>query len=175
MAGNNGRKETARPRRAKLTYFFLNDQLHKKLFISRGRDLLVAWNYPEGKKVSYDYSTVLRRHKRAWKTVEVAQMINRHRRSIDSAIASGMIERPQFTYGLDEHRRIFQYMWRDEDVMGALEYFATVHQGRPRKDGEITVNNLPTPRELRAMMNQEQILYVKEGDGFIPSWRAREF
>jgi hypothetical protein len=101
-------------------------------------------------------------------------MVNRKKETIQNAIRDGMIDKPQHTYGLDEHKRIYQYMWREKDIMDLLEYLSTIHQGRPRKDGEITTNNLPTPREVRAMIHDENILYVKQGDRYEPTWRARE-
>lgn len=169
--GKNG--QTAK--RSRLNYFFLNDTLHKKLFINRGKDLLTAWNYPEAKKVMYTYSDVLNRHQTAFTTTQVSGMVNRKRMTIELAIKHGMIARPQNTYGLDENRNFYQYMWREKDIMDLLDYLATVHRGRPRKDGGISIKDLPTPRELRAMINNDQILYVKSGDTFVPSWRAKEF
>lgn len=157
-----------------MLYFFLNGDLHKKLHINRGKDLITAWNYPGGKKVSYSYTDALRRHDKAFTTTEVCRMVNRSKLTLENAMKSGMIEYPQFTYGLDENRRKFQYMWAEEDIMDLLEYLSTVHRGRPRKDGIATPQKLPTPRELRAMIHGEAILYVKHGDAFIPTWKAKE-
>jgi hypothetical protein len=71
---------------------------------------------------------------------------------------------------------MYQHIWSEKDIMGILDFLSTVHRGRPRKDGEITPGYLPTPRELRAMIHEEgTTLYVKHGDQFIPSWRAKEF
>lgn len=175
MAQAQGATNRSRAKRPLLpTYFFLNDQIHRRLHISRGKDLLLAWNYPEGKRVRANYSTVINRHKKAFTTKQVCEMVNRGRLTIENAIIDGMIERPQHTYGLDEHRRIYQYMWREKDIMDLLEYLSSIHQGRPRKDGEITNNGLPTPRELRAMINDDHVLYVKQGETYVPTWRAKE-
>jgi hypothetical protein len=171
-AGKSNGKARKRPR---LKYFFLNGDLHRKIVINRGRDLLSAWNYPKGKKVSYSYSDTLRHHEPAFTTQQVAQMVNRHRVVVQNAVDRGMIEQPQFTYGLDQNRHKASYMWHEKDIMALHEYLAGIHYGRPRKDGEITPKHLPTPRELRAMIHNEEILYVKQGDTFVPSWRAKEF
>lgn len=176
MDKREGKKNGRRTKRPVLpTYFFLNDQIHRKLHINRGKDLLAAWNYPESKKVLTSYSTTIRRHKTAFTTTQVCQMVNRGRLTIELAMRHGMIERPQHTYGLDENKNFYQYMWREEDIMDLLEYLSSVHRGRPRKDGEITTHDLPTPRELRAMINDENVLYVKQGDTYVPTWRAKEF
>lgn len=174
MADQTGKQNRQGKKRPRLNYFFLNDELHKKLLINRGKDLLVAWNYPGHKKVAYDYSTTLRRMERAFSTREVVEMVNRKHYTIELAIKHGMIEAPQHTYGLDENKNFYQYRWREKDIMGLLDYLSTVHQGRPRSDGMVTSLGLPTPRELRAMIHGEAILYVKQGDTFVPSWRAKE-
>lgn len=175
MADGKGKGNGRAAKRPVLpTYFFLNDQVHRRLHVNRGRDLLIAWNYPEGKRVKAAYSTTINRHKKAFTTPTVCKMVNRGRTTIELAMKHGMIERPQHTYGLDENRNFYQYMWREEDILDLLEYLASVHRGRPRKDGEITVHDLPTPREVRAMINDEQVLYVKQGDTYVPTWRAKE-
>lgn len=173
MANTKRKKNGKGAKRPALRYFFINDELHKKLTINRGQDLLTAWNYARGKKVSYTYSDVVKRYERAWSTKEVSEMLNRIPVVLEKAFKNGMIERPQFTYGIDENRRLYQYMWSEKDIFAALAYFATLHQGRPRKDGGVTPKHLPTPRELRAMIHDEEFLYVKQGDTFVPTWRAK--
>lgn len=176
MASSKGTKDGRRGKRPILpTYFFLNDEVHRKLHINRGKDLLTAWNYPQDKRVLTSYSTTINRHKTAFTTTQVCKMVNRSRMTIELAMRHGMIERPQHTYGLDENKNFYQYMWREEDIMDLLDYLATVHRGRPRKDGQITITDLPTPREVRAMIHDENILYVKQGETYVPTWRAKEF
>lgn len=174
MADEDREKKSARRKRPALRYFFLNDELHKKLYINRGKDLINAWNYPQAKRMTYIYSDVIRRSQKAFTTAEVCKMVNRRRTTIENALTRGMIEQPQHTYGLDENRNVYQRMWSEKDIMALLEYLSTVHRGRPRKDGIVVPQALPTPRELRAMIHDEAILYVKSGDKFIPSWRAKE-
>lgn len=175
MASQNGSGVRQGYKRPKLKYFFLNGELHRKLFVDRGRDTIQAWNYPQGKTMTYVYTDVLRRKERAFTTTEVCKLVNRSKVTVENALINDAIEKPQFTYGLNEQRKLFQYMWRKEDVMALHEYLASLHRGRPRKDGKTANNNLPTPRELRAMMNEEEPLYVRQGDEFIPTWRVKEF
>jgi hypothetical protein len=42
----------------RLVYFFLDGKIHKSLHISRARDEIVAWCYPEKRRVMYNYSLV---------------------------------------------------------------------------------------------------------------------
>lgn len=170
MARQKGKGTQARKRTLK--YFFLNGLLHKKLHINRGADELTAWCYPLGQRMTYSYTDVRRRHEPAFTTQEVGRMLNRGRLALERAMIAGDIERPQTTYGIDENRNTFQYMWSEKNIMDAHAYFSGVHKGRPRKDGMITPMRLPTARELRAMIRQEEILYVRDGDKFVPTWAA---
>jgi hypothetical protein len=156
------------------TYFFLNDLLHKRLHINRGADELTAWCYPLKKRVTYSYTQTRRNYAPAFTTKQVAAMLNRHFDRLERAILEGNLEEPQYTYGLTPNGRKHSYMWSERDIMEAHAYFSTVHRGRPRKDGMITPQKLPTARELRAMIRQEQILYVKDGEQFVPTWAATD-
>lgn len=155
----------------KVRHFFLNGELHYELRRNRGKDLLVAWNYPQSKKVTYNFTDVLRRKKKAFTTKEAAAFVNRSRTRVQNALDQGFIPEPPFSYSL-ETRQKKEHWWREEDILMLLDHFASTHRGRPRKDGEVTAWNLPTPRELRAMINDGDVLYVKRGDEFIPTWRA---
>lgn len=174
MASKTRKKNGQGTKRSRVRYFFLNDELHKVLSQNRGKDTLTAWNYPRGKVMVYVFSDWLKRQQPAFTTEQVAQMINRSARSLEYAFRDGMIETPQQTYGIDENRNPYQYMWNEELIMDALEYFSTIHYGRPRKDGLIAPKHLPTPRELRAMIHNEEVMYVRRGDHFVPTWRVKE-
>jgi hypothetical protein len=103
-------------------------------------------------------------------------MMNRKPLAIDRALGRGDIEPPQHVYSLSNPDRVMKYLWSEEDIMRVHDYFSNVHYGRPRKDGMITSYKMPTKREVRAMIHQETILYVKNKDGeFVPTWKAQEF
>lgn len=156
-----------------LRYFYLNGQLHKKLHINRPADELTAWCYPTKRRVTYPYKDARQRMETAFTTQEVSKMMGRGIRSLENAILRGDIEMPQFTYGLNEHMKKFKYMWHESNIMEAHAFFTQRHRGRPRKDGTVTpMRGLPSARELRAMIRNEEILYVKVGDEFVPTWRA---
>jgi hypothetical protein len=135
----------------------------------------MTWCYPLHKRVAYTYTDVKKQMQTAFTTVEVANMLNRRRITLERAILNGDINEPQYTYGIDENKNKFKYMWREEDIMEAHAFLSTQHYGRPRKDGMITPKKLPTARELRAIIRQKEILYVKVGDEFRPVWDAEDF
>lgn len=184
MAREDGKRPNGRKKSGKLTYFYLDVErdgksepmLHKSLHINRGTDTIITWCYPLSKRVAYTYSDTKKHRETAFETREVAAMLNRGRLALERAIIEGNINAPQYTYGLNEHKRKFKYMWHESNIMEAHAFLSTVHFGRPRKDGLVAPKRLPTARELRAMIRQEQILYVQNEDGeFVPVWKAENF
>lgn len=182
MVGEERRGKNERRNHRPLNYFYLpvageNGKtvllLHKKLVINNPADTITTWCYPTGKRVAYAYSDVKLRMRPAFTTKEVARLLNRNKITLERAMDAGMVERPQFTYTIDEHRRKYKYMWSEEDVLAMHEYFLTVHYGRPRHDGIIRPKPMPSARELRALMNNDELLYIKEGEEYRPVWRAK--
>lgn len=184
MVRKDGKSANAVTKSGKLNYFYLDvpvdnklvPMLHKSLHINRGADQITTWCYPLHKRVAYTYSDTKKRREYAFTTQEVGKMLNRSRLTLEYAILDGNIEAPQYTYGLNEHKRKFKYMWHESNILDAHAYLSTVHRGRPRKDGMVTPAALPTVRELRAMIRQEQVLYVQNDNGeFVPVWKAPDF
>jgi hypothetical protein len=86
MAGT-GRKKQAK----RFSYFFLNNKIHKVLSSSRAKDELVAWCYPDKKRVLYSYSQVIKNMENAYSTKQVAQILNKHKITIEDYILEGKI------------------------------------------------------------------------------------
>lgn len=171
MADKAGRVKTP-----PLNVFFLNGKLHKKLRIVRPADTIETWCYPEHRRVAYTYSDVRKNYKPAFSTKQVAEMLGKSSRTLELTVQAGNIEEPAIMYTLSENKSRWAYRWSEEDIMGLHAFFLTVHRGRPRKDGKITPQQMPTAAELRAIIRQEQIFYVKTEDGaFRPAWRAKDF
>lgn len=161
-----------RQRLKPLLYFFYRGDLHQKIHISRPSDVITAWNYPKASLEKYVYSDVRRNGQAAFSTKQVAEMINRSQKTIRRAVQEQMVRKPQFTYGLDDKRNEYAYYWSEKDIMELHTYFKSVHFGRPRKDGLVTPKPMPTASEVRAMIRQGTVFYVKVGDEFVPSWNA---
>lgn len=149
----------------KMLYFFHNGQLHKTLYISRPRDFMYAWSYPERKRVTFNYSDIKRTHGKAFRLVEVSKMINRRADVIEEYILKGHIRRPQMSYTLDGNFNPVKYFFSEENVLELHDYLMTVHFGRPRKDGLINPYPTPTKSELRAMMTHEIVYYIENDAG----------
>ncbi|NBO79621.1 MAG: hypothetical protein EBV27_08380, partial [Actinobacteria bacterium] len=59
-------------KRKRFSYFFLNNKIHKVLNYSRAKDELIAWCYPDKKRVLYSYSQVVKNMENAYSTKQVA-------------------------------------------------------------------------------------------------------
>lgn len=171
MASKDGK-----PKAQRLNLFFLNGKLHKRLRIVRAEDSIETWCYPDARRVAYTYSDVKKNMERAYSTKQVAEMLGKSVKTVKAAVYSGGIEEPAVQYSLTSRKHKYGWRWNEKHIMDLHAYLLTVHRGRPRKDGRITPQKLPTARELRAMVRQEQVLYVRMPDGsFRPTWQAEDF
>lgn len=157
----------------KLTFFYLNGDLHKSLHINRGLDQIMTWNFATNKRMTYVYSDVRRLAEIPYTTQQVAKMVGRNIVSIERAILDGSIKPPQRTKKLSTGNP-GPYMWNEQQIMDLHDYFASLHYGAPRKDEKNTPKQTLTPKnQLRAMVRQETVLYVQNDKGeFIPTWEA---
>jgi hypothetical protein len=168
MASNKRRSVSKR-----IGYFFVNGLLHKTLNVNRGQDLITAWCYSEKRRVSYVWSDTQKNLEKAYTITQVADMLGRHRMTIDKYIRNGYIRTPQRTYIIDgKFDKLGKYMFSERDILDLHEYFCSVSVGRPRKDGVINSLNLPTRSELKAALKTASVLYIKNDEGdFVPVWK----
>jgi hypothetical protein len=154
--------------------FFLNEHLHRVIHTARPKNELTAFDFIDGKIKVYPYSEVQKRKQNAISVNRLAEMLNRHGKTIHRHITLGNIPRPQQEYAI-ETKRPGAFFFSEDDAMLVRDFFATVHYGKPRKDGRSTPFRIPTRDELRSMIDSGKILYVKQNDEFIPIWRAQEW
>lgn len=173
-------KKNGRKKSKQLRYFYLDHPehgplLHKSLHKNRGTDVIITWCYPLEKRIAYTYSDVRKNMEPAFTTQEVCKLVNRTRQVVEYALIDKEIDEPQYTYALNENRGKYKYMWHEKDIMALHEFLSSVHRGRPRKDGLITVVNLPSARELRAIIRQQPIMgYLDTEGNFTPTWLAED-
>jgi DNA repair photolyase len=85
--------------RKKFLYFFLNGKIHKVLKDYLGQKMkLIAWCYPDKKRVMYSYSQVEKDMEKAYSIIEAGKILNRHRVTIEEYILQGKIKKPQKVY-----------------------------------------------------------------------------
>jgi len=105
-----GTKRIRTPKR--LLYFFLDGKIHKSLRISRARDEIVAWCYPERRRVMYNYSLVNKHMQKAYTLREAAKLLNRHKITVEDYILAGKIQQPTkiYQYGRRRNDRQSSYL-----------------------------------------------------------------
>lgn len=178
MANDDRTPVSKRKRTKPLVYFYLNDKLHRVMYINRPHDLVETWCYPDKKRVDYVWSQIRRNSDGAWSTSAVGEILNRSHVQMRRYVIGRVIPLPQMTYTLDGQYRPFKYVWSEKDIVRLHEYILTLTFGRPRKDGAMG-KPWPTPTrvELRAMLKRDAVdYYVKNKDGkMVRAWKEQNW
>jgi hypothetical protein len=148
----------------KFLYFFINNKIHKVLKRSRARDELIAWCYPDKKRVLYSYSQVEKGMENAYSIQEASKFLNRHKVTIENYILDGKIKQPQIVYPIGNPDSTWnKYMLSESDILDIHQFILDAGYLR----------DLPSKAELVALLKHNMILYTKSSEGkFIPVWKA---
>jgi hypothetical protein len=148
-----------------LRYFFLNDKVHKVLSASRSKDELIAWCYPDKKRVLYSYSQVKKNMETAYTIVQVSSMLNKHRVTIQDYILEGKVMTPTKIYPIGEPDSTSwsQYMFNQKNILDIHQHI--LDSGHS--------SEIPSRAELLGLLKSNFILYTKTDEGkFVPVWKA---
>lgn len=171
------RSEKAKPRK----FFFINKRLHRILKINRPANLVEAWCYADACKVTILYTEYKTKGEKAVSITEAAKLMNTSKDTIKRAIYSESVHRPQQAYPIGNMNknslRAKSYYLSLENLLEIWEYQMTVHQGRPRYDGEIMPNQrLPTRAELIARFSDEVVLFSRsDAEHYVPLYSPPKF
>ena len=149
------------------SFFFLNGTLYQKVSQDKAANLLRAKNCETERVETFPYSEADRKAQRAFRKTEMKDIINRSQRRLEYAIKDGDIPEPHMVRSKDGQVR--DVFWSEDEVWEIWEFF--VETTKRRNDGSL-VWPLPSRRELRAQMRSGRVLFVKEGDEYIPVFRA---
>jgi hypothetical protein len=149
--------------RKKFLYFFLNNQLHKVIRLSRARDEIIAWRYSDKKRVLYSYVDVQKNMENAYTIRQVGAILGRHKVTIEEYILQGKISTPQKVYPISNPNSTWsKFMFSESDILKLHEYILEAGYTK----------NIPSRAELRALLKNNMILYTKTETGFVPVWKA---
>ena len=145
-------------------YFFINNKIHKVLKRSRARDELIAWCYPDKKRVLYSYTLVEKGMENAYSIQQASKFLNRHKVTIENYILDGKIKQPQVVYPISNPESTWnKYMLSESDILDIHQFILDAGYLR----------DLPSKAELLALLKHNMILYTKDSEGkFIPVWKA---
>ncbi len=109
--------------RKKLQYFFLNEKIHKVIKSHRAKDEIIAWCYPDKKRVMYPYSLVEKNMENAYTILQAAKLLNRHRVTIEEYILTGKIKQPQKVYPISNpDSKWSKYMLSESDILDIHQF-----------------------------------------------------
>ena len=107
----------------KFLYFFLNDKVHKVIKRSRARDELIAWCYPDNKRVMYSHTQVEKYMQNAYSITEASKLLNRHKVTIEEYILQGKIKQPQRIYPISNPESSWsKFMLSESDIMDIHQF-----------------------------------------------------
>lgn len=149
-------------------YFFWNDKPYKVISESRRRNILVAWDIIEKKRVSLPWTDWRRFRKKAFVTSRVAKMFNRNHIRVRLWVSQGHIPPPFKIEDVDGIKREFgvthvNMLWSEEDIYRVQEYL----ESTGRKDA-------PSRAQVEAIINNDKLVqFIQDENGeFIPLWTA---
>ena len=157
------RKNRQRSRK-KLQYFFINGKIHKVIKSTRAKDELIAWCYPDKKRMLYSYHLIEKNMENAYSVKDAAALLNRHKVTVEEYILAGKIKEPQKVYPISNPESTWsKFMLSESDILDIHQFILDAGYLR----------DLPSRAELQALLKHNMILYTKTKDGsFVPVWKA---
>ena len=160
------------PIKASKTIFFINNELVRLKHYNRANNICTIYNFIHDKEQTMLYSDFKKHRKRAFIVKNAIKIFNRSRIQMERWIKKGLINPP--TGAVKGGKRVFgEYAYFSEDDLFTIRsVLATIHRGRPRKDGIVKPkDDVPTEKELRSFIGDAIMLYTKNKNGeFIPVW-----
>ena len=161
-----------KPIKPSSTIFFINKDLVRMIHSNRANDICQFYNFTQDKQQSMVYSDFKKHRKRAYTVVNTARIFKRSKVQLERWIEKELIGPP--TGAVAGGKRTFRKMsyYSEDDLFTIRSVLATIHIGRPRKDGFVNPSkDVPTERELRSLIGDAIMLYTKTKDGeFVPVW-----
>jgi hypothetical protein len=173
--GANPSSEGERQIKPSAKIFFVNKKLFRYISANRGNNIVYLYNITDQKEQTMLYSDFKKHRKRAYTVIDTARLLNRSANQLRIYIRDGSIKPPMGILPDGERSYTRKSYYSEEDIFEIRNFLATLHIGRPRKDGKVS-NNILTEQELRAKMGDALILYTRTKDGeFIPVWAEQTY
>jgi hypothetical protein len=177
---NDGRKDKSKenwkspvgPVKPSSTIFFLNGELVRLVHFNRPNNICELYNFIKDKDQTMLYSDFKKHRKRAYGVKNTLKIFNRSRPQFERWVKRGLVEPP--IGAVVGGKRVFGEMayYSEDDLFTIRSVLATIHIGRPRRDGRINAaKDIPTEKELRSLIGDAIMLYTRTKDGeYIPVW-----
>lgn len=146
-------------------WFFLDGDLHRYISSHRAKNQMKAFNYREQKVKVLTLSEAKKYRQNAFSISQVASILNRSRRTIywyietGKFLPSGKAHRPTKTSNT-------KWWYSEDDV---IELRDVIYEQSLRAPVQ---RKLPSRDEVRTMVKTKKMLYVQQGEQFVPVWEA---
>lgn len=155
-------------------FYFLNGRLYKIIKVDRSANVCYLYSVEEEEVKKFINSDFKKFRKNAYKINRVSKILGRHPDRIRRAIWEEKVSKPLLVRKTETDSG--NYWFTEDNIRELRDFFASVHRGRPRKDGITISKNVPTKEELEALLGNKEMLYVRGKDGkFVPVWRSEDF
>ena len=154
------------------SYFFLDNKLYKKIRVVKSENYVVAWSYEDEKRVWITYSVVRREASPAYKSGEVAKLIDKSKSLILSYVRRNLVDQPSGRLYTIKNKLPGEFMWSEQDILDLRD---SLFELAPKnKYGEPYSNfKLISKAELLSKMRKDTSFYVKNENGdFVKVWRT---
>lgn len=173
VTGNSkGKKEWQSTVSPSAIIFFINNELVRVVHSNRANNIVVVYNYIQDKDQTLLLSDFKKHRKRAYTVTNTVKIFKRSRVQFERIIKKGIIPPPTGT--APGGKRLWQKMsyYSEDDLFTIRDGIASIHSGRPRKDGRVTTRkDVPSEKELRSLIGDAIMLYTQNKDGeFVPVW-----
>jgi hypothetical protein len=149
--------------------FFLNDDLVRIYHVNRAAGMVTLDNLTKEYQMTIPLIEFRKKRRRAYTLTETAKLLNFHTKSIPRLIKQEKIPPPMGELPGGERAFHYNSYYSEDHIMDIRNIMSRVHKGKPRKDGLVTNNRIPTEQELRYAMGDGIMMYVKNDDGrFVP-------
>lgn len=146
-------------------WFFLGGDLYKKLGADRFNNQMKAYNYTEHRPKMLVLSEVKRYRQSAFDARQVSKMLNRSKRTIYYYIENDFFM-PSGKSDMPNSDGTGKWWFTANDV---LELRDIIYENCKTAKAPMP---LPTREEVRAMTRTKKMLYVQEGENFVPIFKA---
>lgn len=151
--------------------WFLNGDLVRKHHINRSNGIMSVYNVTKDRIESCLISDFKKNRERAYTVKQTAELVNRHQKYLPNLMKNGTIPFPTGAQKGGARGWQIKAYYSESQVWQIRDILATYHIGRPRKDGLITNDTIPSPQELTRRMGDGILTYTRTEDGrFIPIW-----
>lgn len=174
--GEGSNEESQRIIKPSGKIFFLEKKLVRLIQTNRGQNVAYLFNITDDKNQVVLLSDFKKHRKRAYTVINACRLLERGPAQIYRYIDDGLINPPMGA--APGGKRAFTQLsyFSEDDIFAIREVMASMHRGRPRKDGLIVNNKVLTEQELRAKMGDALMLYTRTAEGkFIPVWQEEAY